>query len=305
MVESFRSEIRLLIMPVLALLLFGACNSIRPEGRYGPIIDDSKVISVTFYSRGDTGTPPDTLLVRHFRYVRQPDQWSVVSSGESRPVSVFEEIGVYTLTQLGLARLARLPYYHLDGLTQPRVHIVTRPAGPIPFELVFKPRFLVYLEGGPIYGGIDLGAPSLPVNLSESALRLLVDGQIYRADIGLDGESIVYIDTSYRLFTLPKGSSTPNFILDIKATLPAVQVHGVRWEPSGQGRIFVLLDVGNQRKRVWQVFPTAQSITPAFSVSPSAATNVPSSELLNALDERAGTFNYSDWEVPDPASFAE
>lgn len=288
------------MIPFLGLLLFNACDSLRPEVQYGPVIDASRTVSVTFYSRG-TESPPDTLLVRYFQYIRQPAPWSVVSSGESRPLSVFEEIGVYTLTQFGLARLTRLPNYHLDGRTQSRVHIATRPFGPIPFELDFKPRFLVYVEGGPVYGGIDLGAPNLPENISESALKLLVDGQVYRADIGLDGESIVFIDTSYRLYTVPKGSSTPNFILDIRATLPTAHVTGVRWEPSGQGRIFVLLDVGNDRNRVWAVFPNAQSITPTFSVSPAAATNIASPEVLNALDVRVRTFGYSDWQVPNPA----
>ena len=303
--RTLRSEMPYHIKAFLMLLLFGACNSIRPEARYGPVIDDSRIDSITFYSRGSTGSPPDTLFVRHFRYIRQPAPWSVVSSGASRPVTLFEEMGVYTLTQFGLARLARLPYYHLDGLTQPRIHIVARPPGPIPSGLLFKPRFLVYVEGGPIYGGIDLGAPSLPATISESALRLLVDGQVYRADIGLDGESIVYIDTSYRLYTLVKGAVAPAFILDIKEVLPNAKIHGVRWEPSGQGRIFILLDFGNEFNRVWAVFPNAQSLSPTFSIDPSAATNVPSPDLLNAFDERARTFSYTDWAVPDPASFTE
>ena len=303
--RTLRSEMPCLIMFFLMLLLFGACNSIRPDERYGSVIDESRVDSITFYSRGSTGSPPDTLFVRHFRYFRQPAPWSVVSSGTSHPVTLFEEIGVYTLTQFGLARLARLPYYHLDGLTRPRVHIVTRPPGPIPSGLAFKPRFLVYVEGGPIYGGIDLGAPSLPENISESSLKLLVDGQVYRADIGLDGESIVYIDTSYRLYTFVKGTLAPTFILDIRETLPNAKVHGVRWESSGQGRIFILLDFGNEFNRVWAVFPNAQSMSPTFSIDPSAATNVPSPDVLNFFRERALTFSYTDWEVPNPASFTE
>ncbi|MBM3261878.1 MAG: hypothetical protein FJY97_00370 [candidate division Zixibacteria bacterium] len=280
------------------------CNNIRPEQRYGSVIDDSRILSVALYFRSsDPDVPPDTLLVRRFHYFVRPSPWEVTTSGTNRPITVFEEMAVYALTIRGLARLARLPRYHGDGDTR-LVQVVVRPQVPIPFGLDVKPRFLVYVEGGPIYGGIDLDGDLSPENTVERSLSLMADGHVNRADLALDGESIVFIDQNRRVFAFPKGAALPAIVADLYDRTAAWAVKGIRWGGSSLDTALLLVDRGIGGDGVYRLDVN----TGGFGFvggNPSSPTNVTDSVLLDAIERRSRGFSYADWRVPDPETFAE
>ena len=296
---------------ILGITLLG-CNNIRPESRSGPVIDSSRIVAVADFTRG-TLTPPLTLLVKHFYYGTQPAAWSVVSSGVNTPVTRFETVAVYANTPrqtpagqllpgLGLTRVFTVPNIHSDGNKTLWIHLAPRqqfPASPFQNSV---PAVLVYIEGGPIYGGLRLEGTLDPQVTAESIPRLLVDAQVLRADLASDGVSIIYVDIANKVFSLPRGQTESALVVDLVARFGHVTVKGIRWHPQLLNTVNILINRGGLSDELWSTSATSSTLTRVF-LNPAALPDVVNPATIAQWEENTKDIPYDQWKVPAPDSF--
>lgn len=311
---SMLNSIRICIA-ILPLLISGpACNSIRPGDGIGPVVDSSRIVAVASFTRGNF-TLPVTLLARHFYYGTQPAVWQVVSSGTNTPVTRFEAVAVFACTPaqvpnggivpgMELTRVFTLPDFHTDGVTAPRIHIAPRRQFPTSPNQLSEPNVLVYIEGGPIYGGLRIEGTLDPQVTAESTPRLLVDAQVWRADLASDGQSIIYIDTANRVFSLPAGQTEPRLVTDLTERFGHVVVRGIRWHPQLFNTVNILLNRGGNTDELWTTSSVSASLTMGNIVT-DALPDVYDPAAIAEWEDNTREVTFNEWKVPPPESFEE
>ena len=297
------------IFVVIGIMIMG-CNNIRPELSTGPVIDVSKIVSVTTFNRGLT-TPPVTLFVKHFHYFKQPAAYQLLSVGSNLPVTLFEEFAVYATSPVInpisgsmpsriFTRVFSIPNIQTSGQTPPRFLLAPRQLLPATSNLVVEPRVLVYLEGGPIYGGLTINGLLDPQVTAESVPALIVDAQVYRAALGSDGRSIIYVDTANRLFSLPKGETNPKLVIDLSERFGAVSVKAIKWNEQLFNTADIWLNRGAQDE-LWTTSASAASLGRIFN--PNTSPPIDESATVTLWEERTKDVSFDVWKVPDPESF--
>lgn len=302
--------------PYLYILLLGIAACAQPDARTGPVIDASRNVAVARYyptSRPDQPFPRQTLIfVRHFYYASRPTQWTIFASGETSPVTRFEQTAVYLLRLLPLTpsrvvRLMEVPGFQTDGVTEPHVRLaiaaptIVNEGG----EFIIRNTngsAIVYVEDGPLYGGISVDIPDTVVS-AERPARLLVAGRVRAAALSSDGQTVAYSDAAGRLFTVDMTGQAAEVVFDLRAALGPVAVTDVQWDPdpSAGRRVLIRLDRGFGPE-AWGVFIPDRQLIPN-PVAPRLIQE-PGSDRLPEVDRLTREVGPGEWRVPDPRGFS-
>lgn len=294
---------------LLLLVMVTACADVRPDHQLGPVIDASQNVSVADYNLVGSIR---TVFIRHFYYFSRPTQWTILSSGDGRPVTLFEETSVYALRQLEtrntVTRLGVIPGIRTDGIRPPRVHLALGFTSLSRIGRVAQyPSAIVYVEDGPIYGSLDAGGDLDPRTTGDQPLRLLVDARVRAAALAADGVTIAYADDSGRVFRFDGSATEPTLLGDVRARFGQVSISAMQWEGHvEQGalrleRVLIRLEHGSGEE-LWAV-GMFEPLHPA-SIPPEMVPKPDSDQHLEALNRMTQEIGPDEWRVPDPHSFS-
>lgn len=282
-----------------------SCEAIRPANEAGGILDASSNVSAGVYWPGGS-SPSVPIFIRHFYYVSGSSGWSIVSAGANGERSKFEEAGVYALTGSGgtcepiVTRLARIPGVALGGGTSARLHLAIAAPGPAGNG---NTAAIVYLEGGPIYSGLDVGVDLTGDERAiDMPLRLLVNARVRAAALSGDGVTVAYVDVTGRLY-LKEDNSDPEMILDMRDYFSTVDVVRMTWESRLGGRLLLVMNRGfglevrrlerQNQPRLVRTFSDPETV------------QIPGADGLPAIDRITAEMGPNAWNVPDPARFGD
>ncbi|MBI4553374.1 MAG: hypothetical protein HY710_14010 [Candidatus Latescibacteria bacterium] len=299
---------------LLLALLTTACGAVRPDPQLGPVIDASQNVSVVEYPLGGGSSATRTVFIRHFLYVARPAQWTILSSGDSRPVTLFEETGVYALrpkgTRLTVTRLGLIPGVRTDGVRPPRVHLAIGFSRILNRDgiVALNPSAIVYIEDGPIYG-LDVGGDLDPATNSDRPVTLLVDGRAHAAALAADGKTVAYADVNGQVFMAHADSSGNRFLADVRAQFGQVSISAMQWAATVDARgaiqpqrVLIRLNYG-LFDQVWAAsrFALFQQV---FSIPVEFIPRSDSAQRLDVLNLATQAINSDEWRVPDPQQFS-
>lgn len=299
---------------ILLLISLVACKSVRPDTHTGPVLDASHNVAAALYYprvRPDQPFPRQTLVfVRHFYYFSRPTQWTIVSSGDTSPVTRFEQTAVYLLRLVSNAaptvvRLLEIPGPQTEGVMEPQMHLAM--AAPTivdedgyPVRRNTTGSAVVYVENGPLYGVISVDIPDTVVN-AEQLPRLLVAGRVRAAALSPEGTVIAYVDHTGQLFITTSTGSSSVPVFDLRSALGPVSISAIQWDADVGDRVLIRLDRG-VGPEVWAVLLSGHQLIP-MNLDPETVKE-PGSDRLPDVDQLTRGIGPQGWRVPDPRGFS-
>ncbi|SVB73693.1 uncharacterized protein METZ01_LOCUS226547 [marine metagenome] len=288
---------------VILLFMGTSCHIIGPGADTGPVIDGSRNVDASLFVPGGSAQAVP-IFIRHFHYYSRPAAWTIVSSGDSGARTHFEEAGVYAFTSVGgnaepfITRLARIPGVSMNGASPPRIHLSISPPGPLGTG---NSSAIVYVEDGPIYGGLDVGVDLTGLEPAlDMPLRLLVNARVRAAALSDNGETVAYVDDQGRLF-FKRGDDEPDKIIDIKSTLGSTDIRRMLWLYGGGLLVVLNRGFGLEVRRLEQNFETrlVRTFQDPETIREHGADGLP------FIDQITENFSAEDWTVPEPSRYSE
>lgn len=288
-----------------------ACNTINPDEDQGPVIDGSQNTSTSFYfptARDDNPMPVESqVFVRHFFYFTGSKPWTILSTGNSRPTTIFEETAIYLL-RLGTnevpIRLAKVPV-QTDGVTPPRVHVAV--AAPsivildgLPLTRNTSGAALVYRENGPLYGGFSVDVADTQT-VADQFIRLLADTRVRIAALASDGLTAAYVNDIGQLYILNTDNiSSSELLIDIRSALGSAAVTALLWQTGSLDTLFLRIDRGRGPES-WGISINNRQLFPS-TLDPRSIQE-PGSDQLPLINELTTDVPAVIWRVPSLQRF--